>query len=226
MCFRVVTITSLCRSSFCAELWLQAVGAGDRARDSLSPSGLFRVFGVVTFFWFANKNGQLSYSSTLFVLPVLQILESAVVGVPDDVLGEKVLAILVLRPDAAGERCLLLFVVKCCVKGLLSLCTPSPQLISLSLMSNHIPSISLHSLTASAGAADLFAAQKDVKQLRQALKDYLQDKLAAYKQPREYLVVDAIPRNHMGKVSGAVCMCGFINTSSCISFVFSARYGP
>ena len=54
--------------------------------------------------------------------------------------------------------------------------------------------------TASAGAADLVGAQKDAKQLRQALKDYLQDKLAGYKQPREYIVVDAIPRNHMGKV--------------------------
>lgn len=47
---------------------------------------------------------------------------------------------------------------------------------------------------------DLVAIQKDAKQVRQALQTYLQDKLAPYKQPREYVFVDAIPRNHMGKV--------------------------
>ena len=45
---------------------------------------------LVVRYWYSH-----SYSTP-------QILESAVVGVPDDVLGEKVLAILVLRPDAAG----------------------------------------------------------------------------------------------------------------------------
>ena len=44
------------------------------------------------------------------------------------------------------------------------------------------------------------AIQKDAKQVRQALQTYLQDKLAPYKQPREYVFVEAIPRNHMGKV--------------------------
>ena len=33
------------------------------------------------------------------------------------------------------------------------------------------------------------------------LKPFLQDKLAHYKQPREVVIVDSIPRNHMGKVN-------------------------
>lgn len=49
-------------------------------------------------------------------------------------------------------------------------------------------------------AGDLVAIQKDAKQVKHALQGYLQDKLAPYKQPREYIFVEAIPRNHMGKV--------------------------
>lgn len=91
-----------------------------------------------------------------------QILECAVVGVPDEVLGEKVLAIMVLRPG-----------VKDGVKN----------------------------DAAVVAAGDLATVQKDPKQVKQVLQHYLQDKLAPYKQPREYVFVEAIPRNHMGKVN-------------------------
>jgi len=37
--------------------------------------------------------------------------------------------------------------------------------------------------------------------VQDVLNLYLKDKLARYKQPRKYLIVDEIPRNHMGKVN-------------------------
>jgi len=77
-----------------------------------------------------------------------QILEAAVIGLPDDTLGEKVVAVIALRAGAEGET---------------------------SLLCEHTA--------------------------REALTKYLQDKLARYKQPRDYFVVEAIPRNHMGKVN-------------------------
>lgn len=90
-----------------------------------------------------------------------QILETAVVGVPDDILGEKVLAVIALRSNVTSA-------------------TTDPN---------------------TGAAQDLVAVKEDSKALLHALRGYLQDKLAAYKQPREYVVVDAIPRNHLGKVS-------------------------
>lgn len=76
------------------------------------------------------------------------------VGVPDDTLGEKVLAVIALRTSA-----------------------PPP-----------------------ANSTSLEALREDSAALREVLKGYLADKLAVYKQPRSYVVVDAIPRNHLGKV--------------------------
>jgi malonyl-CoA/methylmalonyl-CoA synthetase len=78
------------------------------------------------------------------------ILEAAVIGLPDDTLGEKVVAVIALRAGAEGGSLL------------------------------------------------------EHPALREALTKYLQDKLARYKQPRDYFVVEAIPRNHMGKVSCSV----------------------
>ena len=69
------------------------------------------------------------------------ILEVAVVGVSDEVTGERVIAIVVARED-----------------------------------------ISLPEFTAS-------------------IKAFLKDKLSYYKQPRQYFLVKALPRNHMGKLN-------------------------
>ena len=48
---------------------------------------------------------------------------------------------------------------------------------------------------------DLSAQGGDSNALREALKFFLADKLALYKQPREIVLVDVIPRNHLGKVN-------------------------
>lgn len=37
--------------------------------------------------------------------------------------------------------------------------------------------------------------------VRDALRVFLKDRLAYYKQPKEVIVVDQIPRNHLGKVN-------------------------
>ena len=56
------------------------------------------------------------------------------------------------------------------------------------------------------GTADLtleFSNERSAAALRdnaKLLKPFLQDKLAHYKQPRDVVIVDSIPRNHMGKV--------------------------
>lgn len=84
----------------------------------------------------------------------------AVVGKPDEVVGEKIVAILSLRPLPGGN-------------------SPNANL-TLEFSTDK-------TAVAMEGNARL-------------LKPFLQDKLAHYKQPKEVMLVDSIPRNHMGKV--------------------------
>jgi acyl-CoA synthetase (AMP-forming)/AMP-acid ligase II len=119
-------------------------------------------------------------------------LEAAVVGVPADVLGEKVVAVIALRlgslshdgPEghAADESA---------TKAKLG-ANKSPEGSKQEVASNH--------KEASTAETDLLKLVNDNKGLQQVLRAFLHDKLAIYKQPREYIVVDAIPRNHLGKV--------------------------
>lgn len=120
------------------------------------------------------------------------------VGVPDEVLGEKVLAILVLRPaagaagaagvDQHSDKGKFEYIVTWTLTTLDRAGTFALNLCVFCI------------LFCFAVAGDLLTIHKDAKQVKQALQTYLQDKLAPYKQPREYVFVDAIPRNHMGKV--------------------------
>lgn len=105
-----------------------------------------------------------------------QILEAAVVGVPDDTLGEKVVAVIALRTSAAPPA-------------------NSPSLLQRVAASSAAPDTA--NASDSAPASTIVGAGE----IRDALKGFLADKLAVYKQPRAYVVVDAIPRNHLGKVS-------------------------
>ena len=67
-----------------------------------------------------------------------QVLECAVVGVPDEVLGEKVLAILVLRHGdkgaAAGEKPLIFFFFTCWKKILCLIMICAGKLLLLRLL--------------------------------------------------------------------------------------------
>jgi acyl-CoA synthetase (AMP-forming)/AMP-acid ligase II len=105
-------------------------------------------------------------------ISLCQILECAVLGVPDDILGERVLAVIALRTTS-----------------------PSSGVISCNSSSNAAATAS----SAPVGG-DLLHLRGDSKEVLKALRAFLHDKLAQYKQPREYVLVDAIPRNHLGKV--------------------------
>lgn len=111
----------------------------------------------------------LSYSSRLLPYPIVyytsyQVLEAAVIGTPDAMAGEKVVAVLVLRDDTVADA---------------------------STLSSFSSSLSSSSSS---------------KDIAREMREYLKDKLAAYKQPRQYIVLQGnasssgIPRNHMGKV--------------------------
>ncbi len=97
-------------------------------------------------------------------------------GVPDDILGERVLAVVALR-------------------------TTSPSGGADISNSSNGSNTTTSAATASAPVGgDLLHLGGDRKEVLRALRAFLHDKLAQYKQPREYVLVDAIPRNHLGKV--------------------------
>jgi acyl-CoA synthetase (AMP-forming)/AMP-acid ligase II len=120
-----------------------------------------------------------------------------VVGVPEEVLGERVVAVIALRtgslphdgPEghAADESA-----------------TKTKLGANKSSEGSKQMDASKHK-EASTAEADLLKLVNDNKGLQQALRAFLHDKLAIYKQPREYIVVDAIPRNHLGKVQYTLC---------------------
>ena len=55
-----------------------------------------------------------------------------------------------------------------------------------------------------AGLADGHGTGEEESRIRakreELIREHLKDRLAIYKQPREYIFLDAIPRNHLGKV--------------------------
>ena len=102
-----------------------------------------------------------------------QILEAAVVGMPDEILGERVFAVIALRTSSSVN---------------------TANTSSLGEVDQTLPTPSV----------SLVNSQQDPQAILRILRSFLEDRLAQYKQPREYLIVDAIPRNHMGKVRNLI----------------------
>jgi acyl-coenzyme A synthetase/AMP-(fatty) acid ligase len=121
-----------------------------------------------------------------------------VVGVPEDVLGEKVVAVIALRPGSLPHDGTQAHDADESTKQTKLGANKSPGGSKREDASNH--------KEASTAEADLLKLVRDNKGLQQALRAFLHDKLAIYKQPREYIVVDAIPRNHLGKVQCTVVL--------------------
>ena len=105
-----------------------------------------------------------------------QILEAAVVGVPDEILGERVFAVIALRTSSSSSS------------------VNTANTSSLGEVDQTLPTPSV----------SLVNSQQDPQAILRILRSFLEDRLAQYKQPREYLIVDAIPRNHMGKVRNLI----------------------
>jgi acyl-CoA synthetase (AMP-forming)/AMP-acid ligase II len=126
-------------------------------------------------------------SPLFFLVRYIQIMECAVVGVPDDILGERVLAVVALRTTS-----------------------------TTSTASSASGDTSATAVAGVPAGDDLHSLRGDSKEVLRVLRAFLHDKLAQYKQPREYVIVEAIPRNHLGKVSSlcvhysmCVALCGF-----------------
>ena len=114
---------------------------GDVAQIN-SDDGTFKLLGRASVDVIKSSGFKLSaLEIEREILSHPNVTEAVVLGVPDDMLGEKVIAILMLRDKKQWAD-------------------------------PHVD-----------------------------LRDYLYDKLAKYKQPREVRIVDTIPRNHMGKVN-------------------------
>jgi acyl-CoA synthetase (AMP-forming)/AMP-acid ligase II len=116
---------------------------------------------------------------TLFIP---QVLEAAVVGVEDEMLGERVIAVITLRK------------------------TPP----SSSSSSSDAVSSNASKASSSVAPADLVAIEGDPDKLLEAIRLFLAPKLASYKQPKQIVVKQEIPRNHMGKVDKMIYSSNFV----------------
>lgn len=138
------------RESFDADGWFKT---GDVA--SKNSEGSYKLLGRKSVDIIKSSGYKLSaleIETELLSHP--QIIEAAVIGVPDEISGERVVAIIAIRKHMTEEEeegCLLL---------------------------------TQESVSAAA-----------------IMKLFLKDRLAYYKHPKEYIIVDQIPRNHIGKVN-------------------------
>jgi acyl-CoA synthetase (AMP-forming)/AMP-acid ligase II len=121
-------------------------------------------------------------------------LEAAVVGVPEDVLGEKVVAVIALRTGSQPHH----------EDTEDHVANNGARTTKVGADKSTKQEDATH-LKATA-ETDLLKLVSDKQGLPQVLRAFLHDKLAIYKQPREYIVVDAIPRNHLGKVQCTVVL--------------------
>jgi acyl-CoA synthetase (AMP-forming)/AMP-acid ligase II len=104
-----------------------------------------------------------------------------VVGVEDEMLGERVIAVITLRK------------------------TPPSSSSSSDAVSSTASEAS-----SSVAPADLVAIEGDADKLLEAIRFFLAPKLASYKQPKQIVVKQEIPRNHMGKVDKMIFSSNFV----------------
>ena len=95
----------------------------------------------------------------------MQILEVAVLGIQDEILGEKIIAIIKFRDLGTN------------------VCTFHSEIPS-NENKNNLPKMEINNKF----------------QCLKLLRSFLSDKIAFYKQPQDILIVDNIPKNHLGKV--------------------------
>lgn len=127
------------------------------------------------------------------------MLEAAVVALPDDITGEKVVALLGLRDD-------------CDIEAL-----RMPTVTSTDALTSNSTEAStaefakeIHLRRPITASSDDSSMTKDnlnnhgnnyQEENTQALHKFLSDRLASYKHPKEVMVLsEEIPRNHLGKV--------------------------
>jgi acyl-CoA synthetase (AMP-forming)/AMP-acid ligase II len=113
-----------------------------------------------------------------------------VVGVPEEVLGEKVVAVIALRTGSQPHH----------EDTEDHVANNGAKPTKLGANKSTKQEDATHQKATGTAETDLLKLMNDKQGLQQALRAFLHDKLAIYKQPREYIVVDAIPRNHLGKV--------------------------
>ena len=101
----------------------------------------------------------------------MQILEVAVLGIQDEILGEKIIAIIKFRDLGTN------------------VCTFHSEIPS-NENKNNLPKMEINNKF----------------QCLKLLRSFLSDKIAFYKQPQDILIVDNIPKNHLGKVRNEIFM--------------------
>ena len=107
------------------------------------------------------------------------MIETAVFGAKDDTLGEKVIAVVVWR-DSSPTGTLPIQHTRYALHD-----TNTP--IAASIIVGH-------------GTGHGEEESRVRAKREELIRVHLKDRLAIYKQPREYIFLEAIPRNHLGKV--------------------------
>jgi malonyl-CoA/methylmalonyl-CoA synthetase len=168
------------------ELWVKGPSVFKRylnlpevTKNSFGERGWFKTgdiaeFSVDGYYKILGRNCSDIIKSAGYVVSALeielellehpQVAEAVVFGLKDDILGEKIVAVLRLFKDCEHNA------------------KPEEDLLDVEKETQ-----SMHLC--------------DKETLKSHLQSFLSHRLARYKQPREFIVVDTIPLNHLGKVN-------------------------